>query len=236
MDSLTQFEFEETRVRTLTKEDGSVWFVAKDVCDILDIQNAPQAAQKLDEDDIYQAYITDSVGRKQLTTCISEPGLYVLVLRSGQPEANEFRRWVTKEVIPSIRKTGSYSAKPATVFDMLRSQIDALESMDKKVRVQEGKIAALEMDLYKRDGYSCVAGYLKRLGRNCDAKTAAMYGRKLSALCRKINREISSVDHPVFGRVNAYPEEILDEYFGVVKVPLNPRILPGGFLEQTELN
>jgi prophage antirepressor-like protein len=82
--------------------------VAKDVCDALGLQNVTQAIERLDEDEVCQTYFTDSLGRKQLMFAISESGLYMLILRSDKPQAKPFKKWVTQEVLPAIRKTGGY--------------------------------------------------------------------------------------------------------------------------------
>src|SRR5690606_1640015 len=84
--------------------------VAKDVCDILDIKNNRDAISRLDDDEKDAVGITDSIGRKQQTTIISESGLYNLIFLSRKPEAKQFKRWITHEVIPTIRKTGGYVA------------------------------------------------------------------------------------------------------------------------------
>lgn len=84
------------------------WFVAKDVCDFLEHTNHKVALRALDEDEVRKVYLTDSLGRQQLTNAVCESGLYALIIRSNKPEAKKFRKWVTAEVLPSIRKTGRY--------------------------------------------------------------------------------------------------------------------------------
>ena len=135
----TLFHFENLDIRTLTKEDGSIWFVGVDVCKAIDIQNSSQAFSRLEEDEVYNLYITDSLGRNQNTTIISESGLYSLILTSNKPEAKQFKRWITGEVIPSIRKTGSYSIqKPKELSKIEWIQI-ALKTEEEKVKLQEEK-------------------------------------------------------------------------------------------------
>lgn len=84
--------------------DNEPWFIAKDICDILDHTNASVAIKMLDEDERAK----QSLGRQGKTWLINESGLYTLILRSNKPEAKMFRRWVTKEVLPAIRKQGYY--------------------------------------------------------------------------------------------------------------------------------
>lgn len=93
------------------------WFVAKDVCEVLGIANHKDAASRLDEDERRGVGITDPIGRPQTVTAVSESGLYSLVFQSRKAEAKKFRKWVTSEVLPSIRKKGYYGMyKPKTDF------------------------------------------------------------------------------------------------------------------------
>lgn len=100
----------------ITLIHGDPWFVASDVCKALDISNAPMATARLDDDEKMTISSTDShSGRRggaQSLTIINEPGLYTLVLGSRRPEARAFKRWITHEVIPLIRKTGGYMTEP----------------------------------------------------------------------------------------------------------------------------
>jgi len=107
MDQLRVFNFNQNQIRTIFK-NGQPWFVAKDVCNVLEISDARKSVNLLDEDERNIIPVTDSLGRNQDTFIINEPGLYSLILRSRKPEAKEFKRWITHEVIPSIRKHGAY--------------------------------------------------------------------------------------------------------------------------------
>ncbi|MBC9785845.1 Bro-N domain-containing protein, partial [Heliobacterium chlorum] len=101
------FNYEGNQVRTVMI-DGQPWFVAKDVCDVLDIGNPTMALSRLDNDEKGLSLIETLGGQQQLTV-VNEPGLYSLILGSRKPEAKEFKRWVVHEVLPTIRQTGSYS-------------------------------------------------------------------------------------------------------------------------------
>lgn len=99
-------EFGEVRV---LEKDGQVWFVGKDVAEILGYSKPLNAiSQHVEEDDSLKQGIADSLGREQQTITINESGLYALIFGSQLPKAKEFKRWVTSEVIPSIRKHGGY--------------------------------------------------------------------------------------------------------------------------------
>ena len=101
--------------------DGELMFVAKDVCDCLEITKHRDAISRLDSD-VRGSVKLDTPGGKQGIAAINEYGLYNLVLSSRKPEAKEFKRWITHDVIPAIRKTGSYSmAIPQTLPEALRA-------------------------------------------------------------------------------------------------------------------
>lgn len=97
------------RVRIIT-QDEDLWFVAKDICEALNIQNSRQALMSLDDDEkgVCKIY---TLGEEQDSAIINEAGLYSLILRSNKPEAKEFKRWITHEVLPSIRKYGFYGTE-----------------------------------------------------------------------------------------------------------------------------
>ncbi len=103
-------------VRTITR-DGEPWFVAADVCRALEIVNHKDAIKRLDDDEKLGVDLTDPHGREQLTNCVNEPGLYTLVLGSRKKEARAFKRWITHEVIPSIRRNGGYIAGQDSLSD-----------------------------------------------------------------------------------------------------------------------
>lgn len=107
MNELKIFNYSDKQVRTLL-EDNQPWWVLKDVCDILQLTTPTRVAERLEDDEVSLTHITDNLGRKQETLIINESGLYNVILRSDKPEAKPFRKWVTGEVLPTIRKTGGY--------------------------------------------------------------------------------------------------------------------------------
>lgn len=96
----------------VTEADGQFWFCAKDICDALELDNVSMALQKLDEDERGMK-IFDTPGGPQEMLVVKESGLYALILRSNKPQARAFRKWVTNEVLPALRRTGSYEVKNA---------------------------------------------------------------------------------------------------------------------------
>ncbi len=107
MSGIIPFDFDGRAIRVMERA-GEPWFVAGDVCDALTISNTGDALSRLDEDEKDDIAITDAIGRMQQTGVVSESGLYSLILTSRKPEAKRFKKWVTTEVLPSIRKTGQY--------------------------------------------------------------------------------------------------------------------------------
>lgn len=103
--------------------DDQPWFIAKDVCDALDIGNPSQAVTRLDDDE-KGITTNDTPGGNQESITVSEPGLYTLILTSRKPEAKAFKRWITHDVIPAIRRNGVY-ATPAAVEEMTPEELMA---------------------------------------------------------------------------------------------------------------
>ena len=106
---LVPFAFGDNLVRVVKDESGNPWFVAKDVCQILEIEKYRDAVSRLDDDERGSALVDTPGGQQEMAT-ISESGLYALVFRSRKPEAKAFSKWVRSEVLPQIRKTGRYVA------------------------------------------------------------------------------------------------------------------------------
>jgi anti-repressor protein len=102
------FNFNGNDVRTVS-QNGEPWFVLNDVVQVLGLSNARMVKERISNDVSSTYTIPDALGRPQDTTIINEDGLYDVILESRKPEARAFRKWITSEVIPSIRKTGSYS-------------------------------------------------------------------------------------------------------------------------------
>lgn len=105
--ALQVFDYNGSAVRTVNK-DGEIWFVAKDVCDVLELTNPTVAIETLDDDERSKFLL----GRQGEANIINESGVYSLIFRSNKPEAKKFRKWVTGTVLPQIKRTGSFSVKP----------------------------------------------------------------------------------------------------------------------------
>ena len=111
MNELQVFNYNGNEVRTIQK-DGEPWWVLKDVCDVLNIENHKDLPKRLEDDEVGRFDLPHPQSRNKTLEmlCINESGLYNVILRSDKPEAKPFRKWVTSEVLPSIRKNGGYIA------------------------------------------------------------------------------------------------------------------------------
>jgi prophage antirepressor-like protein len=112
--------FDGSRVRVITDEQGSPWFVALDLLDLLNLDR--KAMERLDDDEKGVAAIHTPGGVQSMTT-VNEPGLYSLILGSRKPEAKRFKRWVTHEVLPAIRRTGHYGAAPQAAAGLTPDEV-----------------------------------------------------------------------------------------------------------------
>lgn len=173
--------------------DGELMFVAKDVCDCLEITKHRDAISRLDPDERGSVKL-DTLGGKQDIAAINEYGLYSLVLSSRKPEAKEFKRWITHDVIPAIRKTGSYSMViPQTLPEALRAYADEVESHN----ATKALVAQQEQQIAE---FKPVKDYVDKIlsSKSCLAITqiAADYGlsaQELNKICMKLVYNVRSV-------------------------------------------
>lgn len=147
MKVFTNEEFGEVRVEEI---EGKPWFVGKDVADILGYSNTRDAlAKHVDSEDKSDVAIRDAIGREQSTTIINESGLYSLILSSKLPNAKRFKRWVTSEVLPSIRQHGAYMTDD-TVQRALEDP-DFLIGLATRLKEEKEKRKALEVENRVKD-------------------------------------------------------------------------------------
>lgn len=138
MNELQIFNYNGNEVRIIQK-DGEPWWVLKDVCGILEIKNPTDVVKRLDEDERARF----NLGRQGETNIINESGLYNVILRSDKPEAKPFRKWVTSEVLPSIRKHGGYLT-PQKIEEVLLNP-DTIIKLATDLKAEQEKRAALEV-------------------------------------------------------------------------------------------
>ena len=144
MKELQNFNFSGQDVRIITINDEP-WFVGKDVADILGYSNSRKALSDHVDDEDKGVTKSDTLGGNQNITIINESGLYSLILKSKKPEAKQFKRWVTSEVLPTIRKHGTYNAKvPTTQRELVQLALSANEETNQRIDVIENKIHDIE--------------------------------------------------------------------------------------------
>ena len=197
--TLVPFNYGDAQVRVVTI-DGEPWFVLADLARVLEIAGVGRLASRLDEG-VRQTHTLPTPGGSQSMTVVSEPGMYEVVIRSDKPEAAAFRRWITGTVLPEIRKTGGYSARPALTDDEIVAQ--ALAITTHRVRELESVVEELTPDanawrnLADADGNYGVADAAKILsqdpaisiGRNrlfdfmADRKWIYRYGGRRGGWC-----------------------------------------------------
>ena len=160
---LYEFPDDGAQIR-VTVVDGEPWFYAADVCRVLGVADVSSALARLDKDDtgstrVMSPYGTSGATRAATVKIVNESGLYDLILSSRKPEARKFRRWVTRDVLPTIRKTGGYGATPAipqTYAEALRLAADQSEELARVNELRE--IEAPKVAAY--DGFLEVAGLM----------------------------------------------------------------------------
>lgn len=170
-------EFGEVRTVVLNSEP---MFCLADVCKALDIKNATDVAKRLDDDERTRL----NLGRQGETNFVTESGLYAVILRSDKPNAKKFRKWITGEVLPSIRKTGSYG-KPMTTAEKIQLLAQGNEELSGRVEKVEDKIDSLENDMPL---YGCeideIQKHVKRRGVDIlgGKKSEAYHDRSIRSL------------------------------------------------------
>jgi prophage antirepressor-like protein len=218
MNELTIFNNEEFgEIRTVQIKDD-VWFVGKDVAQALGYERPTKAIlDHVDSDDKDEVPIQDTIGRMQNTTVINESGIYALVFGSKLESAKRFKHWITSEVLPQIRKTGSY-AVAKTPTEMLVLMAQELDKQAKAVLEVKEDVKRLESKIMTvPNEYYTVAGYANLKGKRIDVTRANQIGRYAANLSRKWGYEIGHVSDARYGTVNSYHMDILRDAFRGIK-------------------
>lgn len=223
---ITLFHYENTQqIRTVFIENA-VWFVVADIADVLDLVRGSRTIERLDEDEVRQTYITDSMGRQQQMYICSESGLYSLILRSDKPEAKSFRKWITKEVLPAIRQTGKYEIveKVLSPLELLQRQVEISLQHEKMLQAQQAqlnnheiRIAEIEAQIQTTNkDYYTLAGYYRIKAKVWDLQKtkAQQIGRELTKQSKAQNLIILKVYDDQFGEVNGYHKNVLASVLG----------------------
>lgn len=170
MSAITPFDFHGHQVRVITADDGEPRWVAADVASILSLGRTHDMVRGLDDDERGTDTIRTPSGDQEMTT-VTEAGLYVCILRSRKPEAKEFRRWVTHEVLPTIRRTGSYGTPVVDAASLSRTEILQIAVNAESERLaleQKNKVLEPKADAYDQfmdaTGKYAVGAVAKMLG------------------------------------------------------------------------
>ena len=207
--------------------NNEVWFCIKDVCDILELTNPTVVAKRLDEDE--KAKFDLGLKNGELTNFTNESGLYTLILRSDKPEAKPFRKWITSEVIPAIRKTGKYEEKPMTSAQYLLQQAQWMVEAENRMNNIENNVAQTNQSIgnIKKDitriehnerrtvtsNHLTVIAYANMKGIKPNTYNSSVMGRKATKVCRTRGLLTGTVVYSKYGLINTYPLEVLDEIF-----------------------
>lgn len=203
------FKGEFGEIRT-AKKNGVPFFCLKDICEVLGITNSRDVKSRLDVNGVGSIDIIDSIGRKQKATFVDEGNLYMTVFHSRKPNAKEFARWVTKEVLPSIRQNGIYAVDELLNDpDFLIETIQRLKVERTKRLLAEGKI---QLDKPKVEFFNSLAGSKDALELSKVHKTLNMKNVSKNLLFQVLR------DEKIINYNNLpYPEYIDKKYFRVVK-------------------
>ena len=197
-------------------------FCLADICRVLDLQVTP-TKNRLKQDGVTLIKVIDSLGREQEATFVSEQNLYKVIMRSDKPQAEPFQDWVCGEVLPSIRKTGGYTAQqPLSPSELILRLAQMNVENERKMKELSDNQQRLESeieeirqrtitDLHK----STIVAYVSRNNIKLDVKRYGAMGRKASSICKKRNIPVTKINDIRWGNVNVFPDEVLDEVFGM---------------------
>lgn len=184
--TIIEYKNTEFRLRTVWI-DGEPWFVAKDVCQMLGIKNPRDAVSRLDDDEKGVA-IADTPGGPQEMASVSESGLYSLIFQSAKAEAKVFRRWVTSEVLPALRREG--------VYRMMRVDAQRVREIETGIEGTKKKLAAQLGHLWKVqevDGNVSLKSYLLAAGLTLPAKHCMMLGARCAYRCKVFGDPVGKI-------------------------------------------
>lgn len=225
----------------VVERDGEPWFVAVDICGALDIANSRDALTRIDEDEKGVA-LTDTLGGAQEVAVVNEPGLYSLVLGSRKSEARAFKRWITHDVIPAIRKTGMYAtpatveamlANPDTMIQVLQAFKDEREqrlALETRVVADAPKVAFA--DAVETSTDSCLVGQLAKIirqnGYEIGANRLFEYLRKEGYLCRAGSNRNMPTQRSMEAGWFEVKESVLENPDGSIRVVRTPKVTGKG--------
>lgn len=217
MSEIVPFDFGSHRVRVVMM-DGDPWFVAADVCGALAHTNPTMAVAGLDQDERGLSIVETPSGQQQMVT-VNEPGLYSLILRSRKPEAKAFKRWITHEVLPAIRKTGAYALEQLTPAEVLLRQAQQLVDQERRIRAVTSGLADVTARVDAIEGHTgwwIALAFAKRRGLPTDHSYLLRLGKRAASVARAVGVEPVKTDSVVYGTVNSLPEWAWEQAAGEI--------------------
>lgn len=211
------FEYESKQVRVIQDEDGNPEWVAKDVCHILDMDVTQ--TRRLDDDEKGLREIQTPGGPQNLVT-VNEPGLYTLIIRSNKPEAKKFRKWITSEVLPAIRRSGKYEIDNISEIDLIIQSAQSLKKFELKQIEHDNRLSTLEAKSHQNSGqtgYWTILAWSRLNNLKLSLDEATKRGREAARLSNVWGVDISKVPDERFGFVNSYREDVLEEIFCLIE-------------------
>lgn len=226
--NLEIFKNENFEIRVAVDEKNEPLFCLADICKALEMQNPTNIANAIKSEFelpiLNIASFDTGYGVKEFTM-ITEPQLYFVLMRSDKPNAKPFRMFVNKEVLPSIRKTGSYTQKPLSQIEILQGSVEILAAHEKDIKVIKNDISDLHKEqlkarhninrLLNNDNYMTLIAYMNLNGISQKGYHIPSLGKKATRLSNEQGAFMGAVIDPRYGRVNTYSTEILRQIFNV---------------------
>lgn len=226
--NLEIFKNENFEVRVAVDENNEPLFCLSDVCKVLGLDGVNKVANAIKSEfelgELNTGSFDTGYGVKEFTM-ITEPQLYFVLMRSDKPNAKPFRMFVNKEVLPSIRKTGSYTQKPLNSIDYLQMQLNLMKEQDRKIHELEDKTDEIHKEqlkakhninrLLSNDRYMTIIAFMNLYGISQKGHHIPSLGKKAKKLSNEQGAFMGAVIDPRYGRVNTYDVEILKQLFNI---------------------
>ena len=226
--NLEIFKNENFEVRVAVDENNEPLFCLSDVCKVLELTTPAKVVDAIKSEfelgELNSYSFDTGYGVKEFTM-ITESQLYFVLMRSNKPNAKPFRMFVNKEVLPSIRKTGSYTQKPLNSIDYLQMQLNLMKEQDRKIHELEDKTDEIHKEqlktkhninrLLSNDRYMTIIAFMNLYGISQKGHHIPSLGKKAKKLSIEQGAFMGAVIDPRYGRVNTYDIEILKQLFNI---------------------
>nr|DAO44613.1 MAG TPA: hypothetical protein [Caudoviricetes sp.] len=226
--NLEIFKNENFEVRVAVDENNEPLFCLSDVCKVLELTTPAKVVDAIKSEfelgELNSYSFDTGYGVKEFTM-ITESQLYFVLMRSNKPNAKPFRMFVNKEVLPSIRKTGSYTQKPLNSIDYLQMQLNLMKEQDRKIHELEDKTDEIHKEqlkakhninrLLSNDRYMTIIAFMNLYSISQKGHHIPSLGKKAKKLSIEQGAFMGAVIDPRYGRVNTYDIEILKQLFNI---------------------